>query len=107
MRGWLALLFVAGCATARSGGEERAAKPDATLIVSSPVADARVYVDDRFVGRVADLEGRAVQVPSGARRVEVRADGYFTAYRDVQVPPGGAAKLEVQLHKVPEGEPGG
>ena len=48
---------------------------------------------------------RALLVPSGARRVEVRADGWFTAYRDVAVPHAGRATVDVALRRVPETEP--
>ena len=51
----------------------------------SNVADARVYVDDAFVGRAADLRGHAILVAAGTRRLELRADGWFPAYRDVAV----------------------
>ena len=68
---WLAA--AAGCAT--SGGGAR--RGDARLVVGSNVADARVYVDDVFVGRAAELRGHAVLVQSGTRRLELRADGWF------------------------------
>jgi hypothetical protein len=79
-------------------------KPDASLQVACPVKEARVYVDDAFVGRAGDVADRALPVISGSRRVEVRADGWFSAYRDVQVTPGARARLDVELHKIPDGE---
>ena len=82
-------------------------KADAQLAILCPVAGARVYVDESFVGRASELERRALPVLSGTRRVEVRADGYFTAYREVTVPAGGRAQLVVALRKVPDNEPGG
>jgi hypothetical protein len=93
--------FVAGCA------HEAAAvrKPDAQLAVHVNVPDARIYVDETFAGRAADLE-RGVPVVSGKKRVEVRADGWFAAYRDVAVTPGARATLDVALRRVPDGEPG-
>ena len=81
-------------------------KPDASLVIACAVKEARVYVDDAFVGRAGDLDGKPLPVVSGARRVEVRADGWFSAYRDVAVAPGARATLEVTLHKVPETEAG-
>jgi hypothetical protein len=89
-----------GCA-----GLKRAARPDARLAIVCSVPLARVYLDDRFVGLAGELG--ALPVVGGDRRVELRADGYFTAYRDVKVPPAGRARLEVELHPVPEGDPGG
>jgi hypothetical protein len=97
--GWGA---VSGCAPARTAVR----KADAALMVACAVRDARVYVDDVFVGRAAELGGRTLGVPSGTRRVEVRADGYFTAYRDVPVAKGARERLEVALRPVPVGERG-
>jgi hypothetical protein len=45
-------------------------------------------------------------VRSGELRVEVRADGYYTAYREVAVHPGERARVAVSLHAVPVGETG-
>jgi len=101
---WLvaAALFGIACApTAKS-----VVRADGQLAVSCNVPEARVYVDDVFRGRAAELAGAAMLVPSGARRVEVRADGWFSAYRDVVVPHAGRARVEVALHRVPETEPG-
>jgi hypothetical protein len=95
------VLAAAGCAT--GGGAVR--RGDARLVVSSNVADARVYIDDVFMGRAADLRGHPVLVPSGTRRLELRADGWFTAYRDVAVPHAGRAQVAVELRPVPANEP--
>jgi hypothetical protein len=95
-------LSLAGCAHGPA-----ARKPDAQLLVSCPVDDARVYLDETFVGRAVELRARPLRVVHGTLRLEVRADGWFTAYRDVPVAPGAAARVDVPLHRVPEGEPGG
>ena len=91
---------VAGCAHSPS------VKLDAQLAIACNVPEARVYVDDVFRARAAELRGRALAVPSGARRVEVRADGWFTAYRDVVVPHAGRAAVDVDLRRVPDTEAG-
>jgi hypothetical protein len=93
--------FAAACApTGKS-----VVRADGQLAVACNVPDARVYVDDVFRGRAIELSAGALLVPSGARRVEVRADGWFTAYRDVVVPHAGRAAVAVALRKVPETEP--
>jgi len=56
------------------------------------------------VGRAADVA--ALPLPSGRRRVEIRADGWFTAYRSVPLAPGKTETLDVTLRRVPDGEPG-
>jgi hypothetical protein len=97
-----AALFSAACApTAKS-----VVRADAQLAIACNVPEARVYVDDVFRGRAAELAVGALLVPSGARRVEVRADGWFTAYRDVVVPHAGRSRVEVALRRVPDTEPG-
>jgi hypothetical protein len=95
------LLALGGCAATAA----TALRPDAQLVIECPVADARVYIDEVLAGRAADLRGRAVQVPSGQRRVEVRADGYFTSYHEVTVAHGGRAAVAVELRHVPDNEP--
>ncbi|HZS41868.1 MAG TPA: hypothetical protein VFF06_33795 [Polyangia bacterium] len=97
----LALAF-AGCAHAPP-----ARKADAQLIVSCPVDDARIYVDETFVGRAVELRARPIGVVHGTLRVEIRADGWFTAYREIPLQPGARGRVDVELHRVPDGEPGG
>ena len=91
-------LAAVGCATM---GRTR---PDGHLALACNVGDARVYLDEVFLGRAADLRGHVVAVRSGNRRVELRADGWFPAYRDVAVPHAGRADLTVELRPVPPNE---
>lgn len=91
-------LAAVGCATT---GRTR---PDGHLAVACNVGDARVYLDEVFLGRAVDLRGHVVAVRSGDRRVELRADGWFPAYRDVAVPHAGRADLTVELRPVPPNE---
>jgi hypothetical protein len=96
----LCLVALTACAAGLKG-----ARPDARLAVVCAVPTARVYLDDRFVG-VAGALARGLLIRSGARRIEVRAEGYFTAYRELAVAPGSDARLVVPLRVVPDGEPG-
>lgn len=95
-----AALFSAACAPTKP-----MVRADGQLAIACNVPEARVYVDDVFRGRAAELAAGALLVPSGPRRVEVRADGWFTAYRDVDVPHAGRARVDVALRRVPETEP--
>jgi len=95
-----AALLSAACAPTKA-----VVRADGQLQVTCNVPDARVYVDEVFRGRAAELEHGVLAVPSGNRRVEVRADGWFTAYRDVTVPHAGRAGVDVALRRVPETEP--
>jgi hypothetical protein len=95
---WVVLLGLAACA----GPQASRKAPQSVLEVRCAVPEARVYIDDVFAGR-AD---RPISVKAGARRVEIRADGWFSAFREVEAPPGGRARLEVELRPVPPLEPG-
>jgi hypothetical protein len=72
--------------------------------VECAVPLARVYLDETFVGRVDQLG--ALPVASGRVRMQVRADGYFTAYRDVVVHRGERRRERVSLYRVPALESG-
>jgi hypothetical protein len=92
--------LLAGCAPSA-----KAVRLDAQLAIACDVPEARIYVDDMFRARAGELLGHVLAVPSGVRRIEVRADGWFTAYRDVVVAHAGRAAVEVALRRVPETEP--
>ena len=98
----LALALLVFCACGHASPRVRPA--DARLALKVNVPDARVYVDEKFVGRAADLADLAL--PSGRRRVEILADGWFAAYRTVPLAPGQTQALDVTLRRVPDGEPG-
>jgi PEGA domain len=86
-------------------GPNQARRADAVLLVECDVPAASVYVDEHFAGRAAEMGARGLSVPHGNLRVEVRADGYYPAYRDVPVKAGERAHVQVGLRAVPEGEP--
>jgi hypothetical protein len=94
------LLLLIACAAAN-----QARRADSVLLVECDVPSASVYVDETFAGRAADVGLRGLRVAHGSLRVEVRADGYYPAYRDVPVAAGERAHVKVPLRAVPEGEP--
>ena len=61
-------LLLGGCASGAKVSPNRA-----TLVVSCPVADAALWVDETHVGLVADLDA-GVRLPAGRHRIEC-ADG--------------------------------
>jgi hypothetical protein len=93
-------VFLIACA----GPGQSVKKTDAVLVVQSNVPSASVYVDEGFSGRAAELGRAGVRVAHGNLRVEVRADGYFPAYKDVLVHSGETAHVDVPLKAIPEGE---
>lgn len=76
-----AALALAGCGHAanRPGAAEAG---DAVLLIESPVADAAVWVDGRFVAAVGALRG-GVSLAAGAHRIELRHDEYVSRYVEV------------------------
>jgi PEGA domain len=97
---FLWILLLAACA----GPSQSVKKADAVLLVGCSVGSASVYVDEAFAGRAAELGRAGLHVAHGRIRVEVRADGFYPAYREVQVAPGERARVDVELRAVPEGE---
>ena len=93
-------IFLIACA----GPGQSVKKADAVLVVQSNIPSASVYIDEDFSGRAADLGRGGIRVAHGNLRVEVRADGYFPAYKDVVVHSGETARVEVPLKAIPEGE---
>jgi hypothetical protein len=87
----VALLSACGAAPPRP-----AHAPTGVLIVRCDVGDAALWIDDQPVGEVGQLGG-GVRVPAGARRVELRHDGYHTRYADVVVPEGQRTTVELTL----------
>jgi hypothetical protein len=94
--------LLVGCA----GPSANVRKTDAVLLVECEVPSAAVYVDESFAGRAAEMGKSGLKVVHGTLRVEVRADGYFPAYKDVEVKEGERARVQIQLRAVPEGEAG-
>jgi hypothetical protein len=71
------------------------------LSVRCDPPDAVLFVDDKYMGTVGSLKGRAVKLPEGVHRIEVRREGYFSHFAEVKVAKGVRQKLEVALRKEP------
>lgn len=86
-------LVLASC-----GGEPRPT-PAGIKVVAEP-ADARVYVDDRFVASARVLAERAHQLPAGVHRITITAPGYFPHDIETELPPG-VSTIEIALRPIP------
>jgi hypothetical protein len=96
------LLGVVGAVGCRS---TPAARPTGTLLLSVAPAGVTILLDDRpLPARSGDALLR-VAVTSGAHRIELRAPGYFTAYRDVAVTAASEQRLSVVLRPDPDAVP--
>jgi hypothetical protein len=94
------LLMAIGCGAPQAA--RRQAGRSALLLVDCSVPGARIYVDETFVGLARELGVRPVELAAGARRLEVRAEGYFTVYRDLELAPGEQHREQVRLRQQPD-----
>ena len=84
-------LGLAACAHAAAG---------VALQVDANVPEATVLVDDVLVGRAAEWTAAAANnrhVRAGFHRVEIRAPGYYSVYREIDERDGGTVKVEADL----------
>lgn len=97
---WLgACLLAAGCATAPSKAILDYAGQDGGLQLFIRPADADVYVDGEYMGKVRDFQGdNALWLPRGLHAMEVRRDGYHTFFRQFETTLG---LIEVMVYTLP------
>jgi len=93
----LVFLLAEGCAGPRR-------PPSGILRLRVTPAEARVLLDDRYIGSAAQLSGRPLKLDSGVRRIEVTAEGRYAARREAAITPGGQLDLSIDLRAVPDGE---
>ena len=95
----LGLLYTSGCAASQK-------PPTGVLVLRLAPPDARVLLDDQYVGSAAQLSGHRLRIHAGHRRIEVSAEGHYAARRDAELLANGQVELKIELHRVPEGERG-
>lgn len=89
----LAALVLGACGPRSSAKPE---PPRSTLRIVCPVADAELWVDERFVAPVGRLP-RGVRLEPGKHRIEIRHDRYHAHYAVVELEPEEAKTLKVEL----------
>lgn len=57
----------------------------------------KVFVDSQYMGIVKGWVQQTVPVQAGARRVELRADGYMTRRFDIILEPGEEVTLQIKM----------
>ena len=80
------------------------ARPPAgvALHVDANVPDATVWVDDVLVGRTSEWAHDGRHLRAGFHRIEIRAPGYYSVYREIEQPDGGHADIKATLRPVLE-----
>ena len=93
----LALLLALAAGPACSGGARSTARSDqAVLVIRSPVADATLWVDGRYLAQLRDLRG-GVRLAPGSHQIEVRHDRFHAYYGEVTLAAGQRLELDVAL----------
>lgn len=94
------LLGLGACAGSRSTGARAVAqRDDAVVVIECPVADAELWVDDRYVGQVGRLGG-GIALGAGEHRIELRHDRYHTHYQAITVASRERRTVVVQLAEI-------
>lgn len=89
---WMALALV-GCLKAAS-------TLSLTPAQGTP-SDARVTIDEEFVGTLGFVAARGVRLPAGEHHITVEREGYFP-YDTIVRSKGDPIPLEVRLVRLPE-----
>ena len=93
------LALVLGMLTAACGAQQPVREQARVRFILEP-ANARVYVEDRFVGAGQVLSRRPERFAPGPRHFTVTAQGYFP--HDVEVDlPSGLTTIRLSLRAVP------
>ena len=90
-----ALLLAIACACGGSRGGDGAGNR-AVLVIDSPVADAVLWVDGRYVAQLRDIRG-GVRLPPGVHQIEIRHDSYHAYYSELTLRATQRLRLTVEL----------
>ncbi len=92
----LLALAVAACSGHTQAG---ASRDRAVLLVESPVADAVLWVDGRYVAQLRDVR-RGLALAPGRHQVEIRHDRYHAYYGEVELARGQRLRLAIELAEI-------
>lgn len=81
-------------------GARQPARQQAEVRFLIEPTEARVYVEDRFVGAAVVLRRRAERFPAGMRHFTVTAPGHFPHDVEVDLPPG-TTTIRLRLRPIP------
>ena len=73
-----------------------------TLQIESTVPDSTIWVDDILVGTVAAWSGEGRHLRAGFHRVEIRAPGTYSIFKEIDQPDGGHVTIEATLRPLLE-----
>ena len=97
----LATAVLVSAALAASGPPAK--PPTVSMRMAGDPPQARVIVDEQYIGNLAFVASRGVALPVGSHRITVEAPGFFPQDQIVSVEEGDApVTLDVRLAKIPD-----
>jgi hypothetical protein len=88
--------FLAACASVQPRSQ-----PRATLVVTSDVPEASVWIDDHYAGLVGAWR-TGQPIPAGFRRVEVRHPSHFSFFAELNPKAGETVRVIAVLRPMPD-----
>ena len=92
-----------GYSSSSSGNNysEPEARRMGSLRIKAKPATAKIYIDGTLVGIVDDFDGLTnhLEIEAGAHEMEIRADGYATLIKDINVKSGQTTTERLSLKK--------
>lgn len=77
--------------------------PTVSMRMAGDPPQARVSIDEQFVGSLAFVATRGVALPVGSHRITIEAPGFFPQDQVLSVQEGDApVKLDIHLVRVPD-----
>jgi hypothetical protein len=89
----LLAVALAACGGSRAGD---GTANRAVLVIDSPVADAVLWVDGRYIAQLRDIRG-GVRLPPGKHQIEIRHDSYHAYYGELTLEPTQRLRLTIEL----------
>ena len=83
---------LAGCAHTLSSGA-------VGVRVECNVPDATVWIDDLLAGSAKEWKSEGHQIRAGFHRIEIRRPGYYSVFKEVDLPVGGKSVVEAKLRE--------
>ena len=96
----LALALIAtACTGAAQNARGKVDKNDAVIKITCNVADAELWINDRFVAHVGSLS-RGIALGPGEHRLELRHDRYHTHYEILAVSARERRQVAIELAEI-------
>lgn len=80
--------------------------PSGRFCLTGVPGDAQIYLSDALLAPGQGRKSTPIVLPVGSYRLEVRADGHFAVYRDVEVVLRQGECIQVVMHPIADGEAG-